>query len=112
MDYGVAKKGSEMIYHKFNAIRTEIEGIKFASKKEADYYKELCLRRSEGGDIIFFLRQVPFHLPGGTKHIIDFVTFNRDGTVRFIEIKGYDTPMGKMKRKMVEELYPIKIEVI
>ena len=97
--------------HKFGAIRTELDGIKFASKKEARAYQNLDLRK-KAGDVLFFLRQVPFHLPGGTKHVIDFVTFNADGSVHFIEVKGYDTPMGKMKRKMVEAQYPITIEII
>ena len=97
--------------HKFGAKRTELDGIKFASKKEARAYQNLDLRK-KAGDVLFFLRQVPFHLPGGTKHVIDFVTFNADGSVHFIEVKGYDTPMGKMKRKMVEAQYPITIEII
>ena len=97
--------------HKFGAKRTELDGIKFSSKKEAGVYQDLELRR-KSGDVLFFLRQVPFHLPGGTKHIIDFVTFNADGTVHFIEVKGYDTPMGKVKRKIVEAIYPIMIEII
>ena len=97
--------------HKFNAVRTEVDGVKFSSKKEASYYQTLCLRR-KAGEVLFFLRQVPFHLPGGVRYVVDFQEFHADGTVHFVEIKGFDTPMGKFKRKMVEDLYPIKIEVI
>ncbi len=42
-----------MIKHKFHAIRTELDGIKFASKKEAKRYKELVLLQQKG-DIVFF----------------------------------------------------------
>ena len=104
-------KGYRLPYRKYRAKATEIDGIRFPSKKEAEHYRKLCLAR-QSGELTFFLRQVPFHLPGNTKHLIDFVEFWKDGTVNFVEIKGYDTPMGKMKRKMVESIYPIKIEVI
>ena len=98
-----------MIYHKFNAVRTEVEGIKFASKKEADYYKELCLRRQNGGDVVFFLRQVPFYMPN-VKYVCDFVTFNTDGTVHFLDCKGFRTKTYLRKKKLVEKYFPVKIE--
>lgn len=97
--------------HKYNAKKTEIDGIRFDSKKEARYYQELLLRQ-RAGEIVFFLRQVPFHLPGNVRHVIDFVEFHTDGTVHIVEVKGYDTPQGKMKRKMVEDVYPVKIELV
>ncbi len=100
-----------MIFHKFHAVATTVDDIKFASKREARYFNELKLRKL-AGEVIFFLRQVPFHLPGGSRHVIDFAEFRADGTVAFVEIKGFDTPSGKMKRKIVEALFPIKIEVI
>lgn len=97
--------------HKFKARRTEIDGVKFASKKESRYYQDLLLRQKVG-EVIFFLMQTPFHLPGRIKYLVDFVEFLSDGSVRFIDIKGYDTPLSKTKRRMVEELYPIKIDVL
>ncbi len=99
------------IRHKFRAISTKIDTIHFASKKEAKYYQELKLKQ-KAGEILFFLRQVPFYLPGNVQHRIDFMEFRADGTVHFIDTKGYDTPTGKMKRKIVESLYPIIIEII
>ena len=96
--------------HKFSAKPTELDSIKFQSKKEARYYQGLKLLQ-KAGEVVFFLRQVPFDLPGNVKHKIDFIEFHSDGTVHFVEIKGYDTPMGKLKRKQVEAIYPVKIEV-
>lgn len=95
--------------HKFNAIRTVVDGIKFASKKESRVYEDLLLRQA-AGEIIFFLRQVPFHLPGGVKYVVDFVTFERDGLVRFVDAKGMRTPLYVAKKKIVEAQYPIQIE--
>ena len=97
-----------MIRHKFNAKRTELDGIKFASKKEARYYRELLLRQ-KSGEIIFFLRQVPLHLPGGIRYVVDFIEFRSDDTVVFIDCKGFRTREYITKKKLVEALYPVKI---
>ena len=97
--------------HKFNAIQTIRDGIKFASKKEAAYYDELKLKQ-KAGTVCFFLRQTPFHLPGNITYRIDFQVFNSDGTVHFIDVKGFETKTFKMKKKMVESLYPVKIEIV
>jgi hypothetical protein len=96
--------------HKFKAKPSEEDGIRFASKKERAYYQGLKLRQ-KSGEVLFFLRQAPFHLPGNVRHIIDFIEFRTDGTVHFVEIKGFDTPLGKLKRKQVMDLYPINVEV-
>lgn len=98
-------------HHKFRAVQTVTDGIKFPSKKEAAYYAQLKLRQ-QAGDILFFLRQVPLHLPGGTKYVVDFVTFNTDETVHFIDVKGFRTPQYKTKKKQVEAIYPIEIEEV
>lgn len=95
--------------HKFHAKPTQIDGIKFASKKEAKYYSELLLRQ-KAKEIIFFLRQVPFYLPGGVKYVCDFQEFWSDGTVHFVDVKGFKTPTYIAKKKMVEAIYPIIIE--
>lgn len=97
--------------HKFNAVRTELDGIKFDSKKEAKYYQELKLRQM-AGEIVFFLRQVPFHLPGGVTYRCDFQEFHSDGTIHFTDVKGMTTQVFEIKRKQVEDLYPIQIEVV
>ena len=96
------------IRHKFNAQRTELDGIKFSSKREAQYYQELQFA-VKSGDLLFFLRQVPLHLPGGVRYCIDFVEFWKNDEVRFVDTKGFRTPMYIAKKKMVEALYPIKI---
>lgn len=95
--------------HKFNAKRTELNGIKFASRKEAEYYRELLLRQ-KAGEVVFFLRQIPIHLGGGVKYVVDFLEFWGDGTVHFIDVKGMRTPTYRAKKKMVENFYPFGIE--
>lgn len=100
-----------MIRHKFNAVKTVRDGIKFHSKKEAKRYDELVLLKASG-EVLFFLRQVPFHLPGNVKYLCDFVVFWADDTVSFEDVKGMKTATYIMKKKMVEALHPIKITEI
>lgn len=100
-----------MIKHKFKAIPTSVDGIKFASKKEAKRYQELKLLE-KSGELLFFLRQVPFHLPGGIKYICDFLCFWKGGTVTIEDVKGMKTPMYILKKKQVESVYPITITEI
>ena len=97
--------------HKYNAIPVVHDGIRFDSKKEGRFYEKLKLL-TKAGEVVFFLRQVPFHLPGGVVYRVDFQVFYSDGTVAFIDVKGMETATFKMKKKMVESLYPIKIELV
>ena len=97
--------------HKYNAVRSEADNIKFDSKKEMTYYLELKLR-VKAGEIIFFLLQTPFNLPGNVKYRVDFQEFHKDGTVHFIDVKGMETSEFKLKKKQVEALYPVKIEIV
>jgi hypothetical protein len=96
--------------HKFQAKPSEEDGIRFASKKERAYYQGLKLRQMSG-EVLFFTRQTGLDLPGKVRHFLDFVEYWTDGTVHFVEIKGFDTPLGKLKRKQVMDLYPINVEV-
>ncbi len=95
--------------HKYGAKSVVLDGIKFQSKKEGRYYSDLKIRVA-AGEVIFFLRQVPFHLPGGVTYRVDFQEFHSNGTVHFIDVKGMKTEMYIAKKKMVEAIYPIEIE--
>lgn len=94
---------------KYHNIITECDNIKFQSKKEAAYYRELCCR-VHSGEVLYFLRQTVFHLAGGVKYLVDFAEFWADGTVHFVDVKGHKTAMYKVKKRLVEAEYPIKIE--
>ena len=100
-----------MIRHKFHAKPTECDGIKFASKAEARFYGDLKLRQM-AGEVLFFLRQVPIHLPGNVRYVLDFMVFEATGDVRCIDVKGCITPMYLLKKKQVEAIYPITIEEV
>jgi hypothetical protein len=67
----------------------------------------------EQGEVITFLRQTPFHLPGGVKYVCDFTVFWKDGNVTFEDVKGFKTPAYKNKKAIVEEIYnPVLITEI
>lgn len=98
------------LYHKFGAIQCTRDDIKFPSKLERGCYdilKQLIATK----EILFFLRQIPFDLPGGYIHKIDFCAFTGK-SVLFIEAKGRDLIVGRMKRKQVEELFNVKIHIV
>jgi len=96
---------------KYNAERVEIDGIKFASKHEAeDYVKFKQLQAA--GKILYFLMQVPFLLPGGIKYLCDFQIFWSDGRIEYFDSKGFKTDVFIIKKKQVEALYPVKITEI
>ena len=97
--------------NKYRNNPTYVDDIRFDSKKEANYYKDLKLLK-ESGAVIMFLRQTPFHLEGGVIYRLDFMEFWASGDVEFIDVKGRDTPMSKLKRKQVESVYHIKIELV
>lgn len=94
--------------HKFGAVQTIRDGMKFPSKREARYYDQLKLE-VKAGLVSFFLRQVPFHLPGGVKFVLDFLVFRSNGTVELIDTKGRRTQQYIDKKKLVEALYPVEI---
>lgn len=96
--------------HKFHAKPCEIDDIKFSSKLEAAYYRKLSILQASG-EVLFFLMQVPFGLPGNIKYRCDFQIFWKDGTITFVDVKGVDTPVSKIKRQQVEALYPVKIHL-
>jgi len=97
--------------NKYRATEAMRDGIRFDSTKEARYYDNLKWRR-QAGEIAMFLRQVPFHLPGNVKYVVDFMEFHADGSVHFVDVKGMETAQFKTKKKLVEALYPVEIELI
>jgi len=93
---------------KYHAVMEECDGIRFQSKKEARYYRELKARVF-AGEVAYFLRQVPFELVGGVRYRVDFMEVWTDGSIHYIDTKGFRTQTYRMKRRMVEATYPIKM---
>jgi hypothetical protein len=96
---------------KYGNCPTTVDGIRFDSKREARYYEGLKIRKATG-EVLFWLRQVPFHLPGGTKYVVDFLEFHHDGTVHVVDAKGKETQVFRLKKREVEHHYPVRIELV
>ena len=77
----------------------------YASKREAAY-ADLLRRSKDAGAILDWLEQVPIKLPGNVRYVVDFMIIELDGSVRFIEIKGMETPEWKIKIRILEEMRP------
>lgn len=95
--------------------RTEVDGIKFQSKKEAKRYGELKLLL-KAGKIGLLRLQVPYELnPGGThsyKYIADFVYRLTDTGAEVVEdVKGWaGKPVYKKKKKLMLKVHGITIK--
>lgn len=109
---------------KYGNKRVVIDGIKFQSIKEGEYYKHLKLLQ-KAGVVESFERQVPYkykltyNLNGrektyNEKYVADFVvTYASEKTigqkVAVIDVKGHRTRVYLRKKDVVESLFQIKI---
>jgi hypothetical protein len=101
---------------KYHNKKTEIDGHKFDSKKEAAKYSELVLLQKAGeiSDIKLqpsFLLQEGFRDKTGYKHraityIADFMVVYPDGKVVVMDSKGMRTDVFKIKLKLFIKRYP------
>ena len=104
---GISGRGS----HKYNAQRTEYNGKVYPSKKQAEYARQLDYE-VQAGEILYYLEEVTIRLPGGIKYRLDFLVVNVDGTIEWIETKGFKTEVYKLKKKLVESTYPVRIKEV
>ena len=107
---------------KYNAHRTEIDGIVFDSKKEANRYCEL--KMMEKAHVISGLElqkrfelQESFKLNGKTiraiTYLADFVYFDEEKGQPIVEdVKGMRTDVYKIKKKLFESKYNIEIKEV
>ena len=91
--------------NKYGAKKQEFKGIKYHSMFEAQVAEELDTRIS-AGELIKVERQVKIDLQAYGKHItnyyMDFVIYYTNGDIEYIEAKGMETDVWKMKWKMFE----------
>ena len=100
------KKGNKK--SKYGAVKTQIDGHTFDSKKEADYYMELKMRLL-AREIRGYCLQPIFILAANLKYKADFIVFNNDGTTDIIDVKGFKTKEYIAKKKVLEDKYKLKI---
>lgn len=106
-----------MSYNKYHAQRTELDGITFASRKEADRYA--ILKILEKGNLVkdLELQKRFLIVPSiannyGQKekaayYVADFYYYDVEkGHYVAEDVKGMRTPLYKLKRKMMIFNYP------
>ena len=101
--------------NKYGAKKVTFNGITFDSKAEYLYYLFL-LDEKKNKRIIDFELQPKFLLQKGFKknnevhraihYIADFKVFNLDGSVSIVDVKGVETEVFKLKKKLFEFQYP------
>lgn len=93
---------------KYGAVKTVVDGITFDSKAEARRYGELKLLQAAG--VIKDLEMQPrYDITINDKfcafYKADF-RYIQDGEMVVEDVKGMKTPMYRLKKKLVEALYP------
>ena len=88
-------------WNKYKAVATEVNGIKFPSKHEASVYQTLLDLEKEGV-VKDIRRQIPILLSAAKiKMVVDFQVYSvRDKDIIFIEAKGTETPVYRIKRRL------------
>lgn len=101
--------------HKYHAVRTEINGIRFDSKKEARRYMELKALAKIGliSDLDLqpvFVLQEGFERQDGKvraiKYVADFMYLDKEGNRIVEDTKGIETETFKLKKKMFWLRFP------
>lgn len=102
-----------MAMNKYKACKTEVDGKVFDSKKEATRYGELkLLERGNAIDLLELQPQFEVVVNGVLvcKYRGDFRYRDRkDGALIVEDVKGMRTPLYRLKKKLVEAQYGIRI---
>lgn len=102
--------------NKFGAKKTVVDGIRFDSKREAEYYAELKLRE-KAGEVYEVEMQRPFAIVINGQlvctyksdfHFYDAIAKRR----RVVDTKGFATPEFKLKKKLMKAVLGLEIEVV
>lgn len=94
-------------------------GVLYDSMKEANYAKELDLR-VKSQDIKSWVgdkKKLKFHLSVNGIRICsytpDFMVVSNDNSIEYIDVKGVETTVFKVKWKLIQALYPeLKFRII
>jgi len=100
---------------KYKAVKTEVDGIVFDSKREAARYMELRLLE-RAGEIKNLELQPAFKCRIDGKKICTYKADFRYFTAKECvveDVKGVKTPVYRLKKKLVEALFPgVKIQEV
>jgi hypothetical protein len=96
---------------KYRAQKTKVDDILFDSKKEAAHYHELRLLERIG-KITNLELQPEYSLSINDKHCFTYkpdFQFMENGELVIQDVKGFKTPVYRLKKKLIEAAYGIRI---
>lgn len=103
---------------KYKNVKTEQDGIKFDSKREATWFHRLSLRE-RAGEISNLRRQVAYEIAPAVmldgrkrparKYVADFV-YVENGAEVVADAKGFRTEMYRFKRHLMRAVHGIEIK--
>jgi hypothetical protein len=106
---------------KYNAKKKEVDGIKFDSIAESQYYLHLK-EQAEKGHIKAFSLQPTFTLQESFKkdgrayrkieYRADFEVIHQDESIEIVDVKGMMTSDFKIKMKLFQKKYPYRLSLM
>lgn len=96
---------------KYNNKKVDLNGVEFDSTRECRRYQDLELMQ-RGGQIFELKRQVPYDITIDGAHICTWIadfTYRINGKQVTEDVKGFKTPEYKLKKRLVEAIYGVKI---
>lgn len=105
---------------KYSSAKTDIDGIRFDSKKEAEFYAELKLREKVGEISHLrlqprYLLQEAFRHNGKQYREIEYVAdfeYIENGVTVVVDVKGFRTAVYMIKRKLFLCRYGDKVKFV
>lgn len=97
--------------NKHRAQPTVYGGVRYASKREAEY--AAMLDRAQGkGSIRFWIGQPRFRLGVAENvYVADFLVVQIDAGAYAVDVKGRDTPKFRRDRKLWERFGPCRLHI-
>lgn len=87
------------MFNKYKNTRVIVDGIKFDSKAESEYYQHLC-QMLKLGLIESFERQPKVYLSKAKILIKPDFVITENGKTHYVDIKGFKTPVFKIKARL------------
>jgi hypothetical protein len=103
--------------NKYGAVRCELDGYSFDSKRERDYYAGNLLIRLRAGEIseLRVHPKFPIEINGVKVCDVEMDFAYRDiaeARYHVIDVKGHDNALSKLKRKLLEAFTRITVEIV
>jgi len=116
----ISRKRAEAIKNKnlrpkYAAQPTTVDGIRFASKSEAKYY--ISLKEMEKlGEVTDIQCHPKWPVVINDTKVcdieLDFQYKDKNGELHYVDVKGMDTPVSALKRKLLYAVHGIETEIV